>query len=79
VPAGLGTIVDVSCGGAHTCAVDDAGRVTCWGDSFSGQSTVAAGLGTIVAVTTGRNHTCVLDDAGGVSCWGSNDQNQSIY
>ncbi len=34
---GLGAVIDVACGGLHTCARDEAGRVFCWGDNDHGQ------------------------------------------
>lgn len=37
VVPGLARVVDVAAGGRHTCAVDDAGAVSCWGAGESGQ------------------------------------------
>ena len=34
VPTSLGTIVEVNSGGFHTCALDETGAVTCWGDNI---------------------------------------------
>ena len=63
-------MVQVSAGDSHTCALDDAGVVTCWGNDEYGQSTVPDSLGTVVQVSAGYNHTCALDDAGTMTCWG---------
>ncbi|MCP4465631.1 MAG: hypothetical protein GY813_02625 [Halieaceae bacterium] len=70
VPDALGTVVQVTAGEYHTCALDAAGAVSCWGSNEYGQSTVPAALGTVVQVTAGDSHTCALDAAGAVSCWG---------
>lgn len=58
------------------CAVDDAGGVTCWGDTddFTRDLPEAATAPPpdrrYVDVAVGRNHACALDDAGAVACWG---------
>ncbi|MEZ4337284.1 MAG: hypothetical protein R3B82_11715 [Sandaracinaceae bacterium] len=35
--SGLGPVTEVACGGLHTCARDEAGRVLCWGDNDHGE------------------------------------------
>ncbi|MCP4448625.1 MAG: hypothetical protein GY811_25305 [Myxococcales bacterium] len=68
----------MTAGGRHTCALDAAGAVSCWGNDYDGQSTqVPDALGKVVQVTAGGGHTCALDDAGAVSCWGDDQNGQS--
>jgi len=78
------TIIEISAGGKHTCALTDAGDVICWGsnyiDQFSNGTTSSntwpvyvSGLeSTAVAVSAGQRHTCALLDTGRVQCWGWN-------
>lgn len=81
-------LYSLSTGGRHGCALDEQGRVYCWGDNGYGQSapTEAArverpqrmGLGTgFVDVAAGRYHSCALSAAGEVWCWGRNDYGQT--
>lgn len=79
--------VSVSSGGAHVCAVDDAGHVRCWGYGGRGQLGEGAATGYsptpvfvkgasgAVQVTAGGEHTCALA-GGAVSCWGNNEYGQ---
>ncbi len=81
---GLETIASLAAGGAHSCAVDAAGKASCWGDNSAGQlgnGTTIGGsapanvspLGEgIEELAAGGMHTCALTEAGGVFCWGDN-------
>ena len=81
-------VAAVSAGGAHTCALTNAGSVRCWGHNFHGQlgngsrSTCGspcdvAGLnGRVAAISAGGSHTCALIADGRVQCWGTNDRSQ---
>lgn len=60
----------ISAGFYHTCALEDAGTVTCWGLSNWQQTIVPSGLGTVVSIAVGSDHTCALNDTGAVPCWG---------
>lgn len=85
----MGPVVDITAGGFHTCAIDRAHRVWCWGLNQSGQvglrttgsevllPTPVTGLAADVqALALGDQHTCALHRDGGVSCWGGNDAGQ---
>jgi len=74
--------VSVAAGAEHSCAVQEDGRVLCWGDNHFGQ--LGHGIredhsfpprpvpvdGKARAVTAGRLHTCALLRDGTVECWG---------
>jgi Regulator of chromosome condensation (RCC1) repeat len=76
------TATDLTTGLDHSCVVDGAGGVACWGSNTEGQlgdGTVAfrstpvgvVGLASGVAtVSAGYRHTCALTTGGGVKCWG---------
>lgn len=84
----LSNVVGVAAGAQHTCAVDGAGAVTCWGANASGQLGDGSGAdrnlpvpvsglaGGATAVTTGDGHTCALLGGGGAACWGLNQSGQ---
>lgn len=81
---GLGSGVTlVAAGGAHTCALVQADRLSCWGDSSTGQlgdgnftrfSALAtvSGLSNITTVSGGYVHSCALTSTSTVHCWGDN-------
>ena len=77
------SVVQVSTGLSHACAVRADGRVACWGRNDSGQlgdgsttsSTVPVavpGVWNAVQVSAGFHHTCAARDDGHVVCWGDN-------
>lgn len=79
-------IASVDSGSEHSCAVDDAGKVYCWGSNENGQLgdggttdslvPVEVDMGgdlsgkEIAAVSAGEGYTCALDTEGSVYCWG---------
>ncbi len=87
-----GEIKILTVGYSHSCVLDDAGRIYCWGSGEYGQ----LGNGSneknmvpvdvdmngimkdkkIVGLTSGEYHSCALDDSGGIYCWGKNDEGQ---
>ena len=83
---GLGSgIIQITTGGAHSCALNDAGGLICWGDNTYGglgdgtttdRTTpvsvvgLASGVSAVSASVAG--HTCALMDTGRVKCWGVN-------
>jgi alpha-tubulin suppressor-like RCC1 family protein len=78
----------LAAGHNHTCALDAAGGVLCWGSNSSGQlgsagppsghgwPTRAAVPVTLVSLAAGGEHTCGLTAAGAAYCWGSNSKGQ---
>lgn len=78
------TVVSLSVGMEHTCAVIDLGDVYCWGVNYNGElgigttdfdphpePTPVIGLsGNVVDISAGMGRTCVLSNFGEVSCWG---------
>ena len=78
----------LSAGTYHTCHLDSAGKVKCWGLNYFGQLGTApneaprvpvevSGFGNPVsAVATGEHHSCALTSSGSVWCWGRNDSGQ---
>jgi alpha-tubulin suppressor-like RCC1 family protein len=70
-------VVQVRAGVFHTCALDGAGVVSCWGYNVAGQTNVPARVRQATQVSAGGRHTCVLDGAGVVTCWGDDTQGQT--
>ncbi len=77
------TVVTISSGVAHTCAVLQTGKIQCWGYNSNGQlgngsntSTLATPPVTVSGISSGATgivsggyHTCAIV-SGGVQCWG---------
>lgn len=83
---GLGSgMKDVATGKNHSCAVSDAGAVTCWGRNDKGQlgdggttdrsnPALVLGLNTgFVAVVAAEDTTCAQRADGALFCWGDNE------
>lgn len=81
-------VVAVAAGNAHSCLLEEAGRVRCWGGNYFGQ----IGDGTtedrlrpvvvqelpphVVQLAAGADFTCALTGDGAVYCWGKNHRGQ---
>lgn len=74
-------------GTSHTCIVDLAGDVFCWGANDVGQlgnggraasarPVQVEGVAGVVAITAGGDHTCALQQDGALLCWGAGGQGQ---
>lgn len=88
-----GLTVDIKAGGYHNCALNNIGKVMCWGWNSWGQlgnGTFYAGspvdvnnmnLGAI-QIATGDRHSCAITSTGSSSnlkCWGANENGQLGY
>jgi alpha-tubulin suppressor-like RCC1 family protein len=86
IDTGLGVgYTAISAGERHTCAVQDASRLFCWG--FNGDGRLGAGDSAAIPFArrvTGISwrsvsasvHTCGVESTGTLRCWGPNDQGQ---
>lgn len=83
-PTGNGTFASLALGDDHSCALDTAGDVYCWGANRLGQlgrggmpsiedsadPMRVAIDGTVTAISSFDDTTCALTDAGAIYCWG---------
>lgn len=80
-------ITQIAAGASHTCALEDTGKVWCWGMNSRGQlgdgtnenrsaPTVIVGLKGVIGISLGKEHSCATLDNGRVFCWGSNSSGQ---
>jgi alpha-tubulin suppressor-like RCC1 family protein len=82
------TVRQLAVGGYHTCVVDLARDVWCWGYNGSGQlgqpletqsngvPTKIPNLSGVEEIAAGAHHTCALVGQDDVKCWGMNDYGQ---
>ncbi|HEX5408711.1 MAG TPA: hypothetical protein VFW89_02970 [Gemmatimonadaceae bacterium] len=88
LPAGV-TLVTISAGVDHSCALDTDGHAWCWGANGSGQlgnGTSGASLTstpvqvtgghTFTRISAGSRFTCAIDAGGAAWCWGLNSDLQ---
>ena len=80
----------VSAGQSHTCAVDTANHIWCWGSNLAGQLGDGSPTDAIrkvpglisstlnwQSVASGQSHACAVTDAGVTWCWGANESGQT--
>lgn len=86
--SGLTSVIAITAGARHTCALKNSGGMQCWGQNSSNQ--LGDGSGTeklvpvnvsglasgVAAISAGELHTCALTTSGGVKCWGANGYGQ---
>ena len=70
-----GSYTAISAGGWHSCAIDTAGAIGCWGRNSSGEAD--APEGSYTAISAGLSHSCAIDTAGAIKCWGDNYNGQA--
>lgn len=85
---GIDDAIAIAAGERHTCALREAGTISCWGDNEYGQLGVGSGqtyalapvkaksITGAKAITAGSFHNCAVLGNQTVSCWGNNLQNQ---
>eukprot|EP00960_Hanusia_phi_P067811 766710-Hanusia_phi.AAC.3 len=72
-------LADVKAGGHHSCALDTAKKLTCWGRDSAGQTSIPPTVvdGSVVDLDLGQQHTCAVLEDGALVCWGENAMGQT--
>jgi serine/threonine-protein kinase len=68
--------IAIAVGADHTCALDDAHDVRCWGHGRLVHPTEVIGLHDVAQVAAGGRHDCALRSGGAVDCWGDDASGQ---
>jgi alpha-tubulin suppressor-like RCC1 family protein len=68
--------VALAAGDGYTCALTDAGAVSCWGAGTVALADVASLGSDVVKIFGGTLHACALMRGGGLKCWGDNHYGQ---
>ena len=88
VPVRVNGITDataITAGGGHSCALRQAGTISCWGgneggelgngqigdDTSSSVPVQVTGISDATAITASSRQSCALHQAGTISCWGN--------
>jgi alpha-tubulin suppressor-like RCC1 family protein len=86
---GLAGIIDLAAGDDATCALDQDGKVFCWGSDADGRlgdgggagdpapGPVAVGGGPYTEITLGSRHACAIGPRAAAYCWGAGDRGQA--
>lgn len=72
-PTANDPIVLITCGGNHSLALTQTGKVKAWGNNDNTQCDVPADLPTAVAIAAGADFSLALLADGNIRMWGGND------
>jgi len=61
----------VRAGHQFSCAIENGGKVRCWGKNDSGQAVAPVNISGAVDLAVGFSHACALTNTGAVRCWGN--------
>lgn len=84
---GVTGIKQLALGARHTCALDQAGKVSCWGDNARGQlgspsngqtPAVVEGLPPVSFLAAGGATTCAITSDKKLFCWGDGEFGQTF-
>lgn len=85
MPTGLTDVTQIEGGPEHTCAVDGANRIWCWGRNVEGQVGGSVAFEPTPRLSSvapaerpyhlglGRTQSCVLDGVSHITCWGTDE------
>ena len=88
LPSVVASIIQLSLGYYHTCAISDTNDLMCWGYNYKGQlgdntnanrnTPTSISLGGVYAtqIALGSYHTCAYDNSDVLYCWGDNGKGQ---
>lgn len=66
----------VATGASHSCSIDDAGSLRCWGRDDHGQASPAAG--DALAIDANGDHACAIGATGTLRCWGDGQRDANL-
>ena len=66
-----GAFKNVTAGSSHSCGIRDDDAITCWGDSWAGETVAPNGAFRTVAIGDWQSCGIRVDDT--ITCWGSGD------